>query len=239
MKIITWNCCLPPWSLTRKRRIPEIVNEMKRQDADVICLQEVFFRSDGRYIVAKLRSAGFQDFFQFKNLLIASKYHLSRKQSFVFEAQGDLFSWAILDVIYEKGFQLVEFSHNGELLWLVNAHLLSANAVQVHAARYQSVREKQIEQILSVMDTAQTGVVVGDMNFEPGTLPYQKIITYGFSDAIDKKITTCKGTRPDHLFLKGLAGECGKIFLKNENLSDHAALMVQTTDSPFENGPVS
>lgn len=225
MKIITWNCCLPPWLFFRRRKLPGIVASLLKAEADIICLQEVFFKKDADFIISELKAAGFSYYFYFKNLLTVSKLPLSKKQSFVFESQGSIFSWAILDFLYKKGFQLIEIEDGAEKFCLVNAHLLSAYAIDTH--KYQITREKQVEESCQQIDKqCFKGIILGDFNFEPGTSPYQKVIKYNFHDPFDKDIRTVRKRRLDYIMLKNINYIETKVLFLNNSLSDHAALLI-------------
>jgi endonuclease/exonuclease/phosphatase family metal-dependent hydrolase len=225
MKIITWNCCLPPWSLSRKKKLPGIVVNILKSKADVICLQEVFFKKDADFIISELKTVGFSYHFYFKNLLTISKFPLSKEQSFIFESQGSIFSWAILDFFYKKGFQLIEIGDGTEKFCLVNTHLLSAYAFDTH--KYQITREKQVEEICQQIDKqCPKGIIIGDFNFKPGTSPYQKVIKYNFHDPFDRDIRTVRKRRLDYIMLKNINYIETKVLFLNNSLSDHAALFI-------------
>jgi endonuclease/exonuclease/phosphatase family metal-dependent hydrolase len=224
MTILTWNCCLPPWSISRKLRLSKIVSAILSANADIVCLQEVFFRKDGELIAAELKKFGFQDSFHFKNLLIVSKFLLNHKQEFLFESQGPLVSWAVLDRLYKKGFQMITIQYDNQTIFLFHAHLLSATGSEVPA--YQNVRARQIEQINILADKPQN-IVIGDFNFNPGTFPYQKMVSFGFSDPFAAAIATTKTGRKDYIFLKGLASQTVEVVFQDKKLSNHAGLIIK------------
>jgi len=225
MKIITWNCCLPPWSYTRRKRLPGIVANLLKSNADIICLQEVFFKKDADFIISKLKEAGFSYSFYFKDLLTVSKFLLTKKQDFIFENQGIFFSWAIFDFLYKKGFQLIELEAGSEKICLINAHLLSAYAFD--KARYQNTREKQVDEICQQIDKKYPKtIILGDLNFEPGTSPYQKVIKCAFQDPFGKDIKTIKKRRLDYILLKNINWNNTKLLFLDNSLSDHAALFI-------------
>lgn len=223
MKLITWNCCLPPWSLTRKFRLSKIVGSITLTNCDIVCLQEVFFKSDGNFIMANLKKIGFIDFFHAKDLFIASRCPLKEKQSLIFKEQGKLFTLAILDVLYQKGFQVVEFEYGNETMALVNAHLLSAKACETPG--YQNVRTNQVEQICRIVDNKKC-ILAGDFNFPPDTLPYQKIVRSGFSDTSRAQAKTTKKKKLDYIFSKGIDIADIKSIFEEKTISDHSGLIV-------------
>jgi len=221
MKILTWNCCLPPWLFTRKQRLPQIVSLIISESPDIVCLQEVFFKSDANFIINELKQNDYINFFHFKNLLISSKFPFIKKEGFVFKKQGSLFSWGILDVLYGKAFQLVSILYNEKTISLINTHLLSAKACS--CSDCQTIRISQVQEICNA--SKQPVLVVGDFNFQPNTKPYKKIIQSGFSDFCNQKITTVKKKRFDYIFSSGIESlNIIPVFLE-KNISDHIGLL--------------
>ena len=225
MNIITWNCCLPPWLFYRRKKLPDIVASLLKAEADIICLQEVFFEEDADFIISKLKEANFRYSFYFKDLLTISKVPLIRKQSWIFSSQGNFFSWAILDFLYKKGYQTIEIEDGAEKICLVNTHLLSAYAFDTR--KYQIVREKQVKEIRRQIDKQYSkAIILGDLNFEPDSSPYQKLIQYNFHDPFDRCIRTVKKRRLDYIMLKNIDCIETRVLFLNNSLSDHAALLI-------------
>ena len=225
MLIFSWNCCLPPWSVSRKRRIPKIISAIVATSPDIVCLQEVFFKSDADSIIHGLKTYGFLDFFHFKDLLIISKIKLTEKKGGVVREQGSIFSLAVLDVLYGKGLQVVQFLNQGELFSLINTHLLSAMAN--NSQRYQTVRENQCREIgvMSEKLLSNKKIIVGDFNFEPNTSPYKVLTDSNFVDTTPKENTTA--TRHlDFIFLKNFPKNNAQVAFFDNSLSDHAALTI-------------
>jgi len=213
---------LPPWSLNRKQRLPEIISGLAFYNPDIICLQEVFFKIDAELISKGLKEFGFRFFFHFKNLLIISKRHLFNTRGLVFKAQGNLFGWSCLDVLYGKGFELVQFEYQQEVLSLVNAHLLSANACQKQ--NYQQVRLSQVQEICHLINGK--AIVVGDFNFLPKTAPYFKIINSGFLDPSDLGLPTVPKGKFDYIFIRGLITKKVELIFRRQKISDHIGLII-------------
>ena len=222
MRIITWNCCLPPWSFSRKRRIPAIISGLVFYNPDIICLQEVFFKTDAELICKGLKALGFRNFFHFKNLLIISKRPLLNKRGFVFKSQGNLLGWSCLDVLYGKGFELAQFEYQQEILSLVNTHLLSANASQRQI--YQQIRLNQVQEICQLINGK--AIMVGDFNFCPKTPPYFKIVNSGFLDPSDIELATVPKGKFDYIFIKGFFSKKAEPIFKGQEISDHMGLII-------------
>src|SRR3989338_5634259 len=142
MLIFSWNCCLPPWSINRRKRIPKIISAIVAISPDLVCLQEGFF------------------------------------------------SLAVLDVLYGKGFQTVQFLNKGERFSLINTHLLSAYADD--SQKYQTVRDSQSRELLEVSEKllGDKKILVGDFNFQPATFPYTTLVESNFIDTTTKDNTT-------------------------------------------------
>ncbi|MFA5349226.1 MAG: endonuclease/exonuclease/phosphatase family protein [Candidatus Paceibacterota bacterium] len=226
MKIITWNCCLPPWSLSRKRRLPKILSTIVGINPDIVCLQEVFFRNDADFLKNNLGKNGFTDFFHFKDLFIASKIKLINKSGNTYKHQGKLFSLAFLDVLYKKGFQIVEFPDTA----IVNTHLLSALASEKEI--HQEVREKQVQEICkTINDYDKRMIIAGDFNFKPNSLPYKFFLESGFKDIINNiEENTTKTSRLDYFFMKSNDRYTLEIVPLDSEISDHAILILNDHD---------
>ena len=112
MKLITLNCFLSPWSTKRKTRLPLIIKALSEEKPDIILLQEVFFKSDAKYIIENLLKQGYVYCFYSKTLLIISKYpFISRSyQNFKPRFSYNIFLYLVecLNWIYGKGCQVVE-----------------------------------------------------------------------------------------------------------------------------------
>jgi endonuclease/exonuclease/phosphatase family metal-dependent hydrolase len=225
IKILSWNCCLPPWSLTRKKRIPNIVSTILKFSPEIICLQEVFFKKDGEKIIKDLRIKGYSHSFHFKDLLIVSKIRLSHKKGNIFKSQGKLFSLAALDFLYKKGFQSIQFSKGEKSFSLVNTHLLSAWAFSF--SQLQKTREEQVKEIcnLSWQQSKKRNIILGDFNFQPNTSPYNSLIDSNFIDASKTAGNTLKNIKLDFIFFKNVYKINSKIAFFDKTLSDHAALI--------------
>ena len=224
MKILSWNCCLPPWALTRGRRLPKIVLTALDSEPDIICLQEVFFKSDAQKIVELLSSHGFVDSYHFKDLLTVSKFPLLDKKGQQYRSQGGLFSLAVLDAAYGKGFQIVKFMDGDTLTFLANTHLLSAWAVATPGL--QHIREQQAHEVCQSMTQLPEGekIILGDFNFQPKTLPYQEFTKMNFKDDTNDQKTTTRRTI-DYVMLNNNPLRKAEIASFNTALSDHAALV--------------
>src|SRR3989344_6744442 len=130
MKIITLNCFLPPWSFNRNIRLPFIVKALVQENPDIIFLQEVFFKSDAKYLIENLLKQGYADYFYSKSLLTISKYPFTSKKYQDFKHplyfNPIFFLIKILNSIYGKGYQVLELVISEQPIVLVNIHLFSA-----------------------------------------------------------------------------------------------------------------
>lgn len=226
MKIISWNCCSPPWSLTKKKRLPLFIPILIEENQDIICLQEVFSEKDSRYIAQELDQKNYHYSFHFKDLLIISKLPFMSKAGYIFKTQGDLFSWAILDRLYGKGYQVIDVINKDRRVTILNTHLLSAYAFS--GDRYQKVRTQQTSEICQTLKGGENSkIIVGDFNFEPGTEPYKLMIGNGYKDSFQEDLKALKNRRLDYIFTKDINNFKAKVVLDLKNkLSDHVTLSV-------------
>lgn len=258
MKLISFNCALAPWSLSRRTRLPFIVSAVIKENPDIIFLQEIFFKSDADYIIKFLTKGGFKETFHAKNLLLLSKLPFLSHSFFEFSEQGSIFSWAILDRLYKKAFQVAIVKIQGLLMALANFHPLSAMGIDI--GRYREVRRDQIFEAFSYLkkQNLEKIITAGDFNFSPNSSTY-KIIReqFGFYDPLEKiddnKIVNMDlnikfpwkkdiTERIDHFFIKGFnPGQivCRPIFTKPYStsekplfLSDHYGLMLDIRNLP-------
>ena len=225
-KLISWNCCLPPWSLNRNRRLPLIASTILKENPDLICLQEVFFESDASYLIKKFFQKGFGQSFKYQDLLIASKKPILSSYAAKFKDQGKIFSFSALDAIYGKAFQAISLQLKSHKLTLANTHLLSAYALS--GKNYQDTRVRQVREILAYLKTLGHNniAVVGDFNFEPETKPYHIFEELGFVD-LSYHIPKNTTKKLDFVFDKNLALKVTAAGSKFTELSDHAYLTLE------------
>lgn len=225
MKIISWNCDLPPWSVTRKLRLPNIISLLIQQKPDIICLQEVFFKKDATYIINHLRSSGLSHSHYFKDLLIVSRFPIVQPKGFVFSVQGRLLSWAILDVLYGKAFQLVHIKGEKTTFKLVNTHLLSAKGDI--GSIYQTVRTNQALEIISKLSQLDRSIVCGDLNSYRNSRCCKSFLQNGYVDVFSKHVSpTFDRKTIDYVFYRNMDLHRVSAKVIETDLSDHYILSV-------------
>ncbi|OGE80657.1 MAG: hypothetical protein A2826_00385 [Candidatus Doudnabacteria bacterium RIFCSPHIGHO2_01_FULL_43_23] len=220
MKLLTWNVSLTPWNFSRKKFRSLIASSLIQKNADIILLQEVFFTDDFEYLKKTLSKQGFTEFLHNKNLLTISKVPFISDNYRNFTAQGLFFSWAMLDRLYKKGWQVVQIKIKDELIYIINTHTLSAYGHD--EGDYTETRKKQIIEIIDFLDKqrAEKFILAGDFNFDKDSETYDFLKqTYDLDDPLaslpDKTITSENlrrrrfnikkmEQRVDHFFVKGL-----------------------------------
>ncbi len=239
-KILSWNVNMPPWNLFRQKKLPFLISEIIEEKVDVIVLQEIFFKSDREYIVNYLKRVGFKYFSHYKNLLTLSKFPLEVVVQKEFYSQGPLFSLAILDRLYRKGFLIVKIKVGGKEIVISNQHLLSADGNEKKV--YNDVRLNQLNEIMATVESypkikKTDFFIIGDLNFSPKTEPYQHVLKRGFRDISNKiKLTTVYRSvylnilrrKIDYFFLKSVNKKVKeKVFAKESKFSDHFKLILE------------
>ena len=228
MKIISWNCCLPPWALRRHHRLPLIASTILREKPDIICLQEVFFEEDAQHLIRTFAPAGFKYFFKYQDLLTLSKDPIASSYGKKFKDQGRLLSFAIPDVVYGKAFQAISIQVKSHKTLLINTHLLSAYAYS--GTHYQTTRSNQVKEILKYLKATDNVILLGDFNFQPGTEPYEIIMEAGYAD-LSRKISKTTSKKLDYVFSKSSILKTNAASSMFTRHSDHAFLTVVLTDS--------
>ncbi|MFA6073175.1 MAG: endonuclease/exonuclease/phosphatase family protein [Candidatus Woesearchaeota archaeon] len=229
MKIITLNTALAPWSLTRRKRLPLICSVLLREKPNIVALQEVFFKKDAEYLKSVFFKKGFIHSFHCKTLLFISKVPLYNCKYFEFKTQGPLFSWALLDRLYKKAYQIAELRLGKNRLILINTHLLSANGMDKGV--YEIIRKKQFLEIINKLKAFKKKkiIITGDFNFDINTKVYNLIDEHSLIDPLRNIFgNTFIGSkyRLDHFFLKNFDKKnikC-KIISKKAWPSDHYGL---------------
>ncbi len=223
MKILTWNCCLPPWVFDRRERRISIAQEILKIDLDVTCLQEVFSKGDAKFFKQQLQKNGFNHHSYFKDLLISSKIPIIKSKGFVFKNQGNLFSSSFFDVIYEKGFQRILLEDN---TCIINTHLLSAcGSIKENI---QSARRKQVEEICQSVDEDNVKIIIlGDFNFIPDSKSYAVLYSYGFKECFNSDVRTHGNKKLDHIFIKDVECINREIIFADNLYSDHKGLLIE------------
>lgn len=225
-KLISWNCCLPPWSFTRSHRLPHIVATVLKENPDLICLQEIFLERDRQYLIKRFYKEGFEHSYSFQDLLLVSKHYFTSSYAAKFKVQGKKLSLAILDALYGKAFQVVSIQIGSNKPVITNTHLLSAYALS--GRQYQNTRLSQVNEITSYLSTTanQDLVIVGDFNFIPGTEPYKSVEGLGYID-LSHQIPKTTTKKLDYIFAKDLSLEVVALNTKFTKFSDHALLTLE------------
>jgi endonuclease/exonuclease/phosphatase family metal-dependent hydrolase len=257
MKIITLNCFLSPWSPRRKSRLPLIVKELAKEKSDIALLQEVYFKSDADYLIKELSKFGFTASFYSKTLLIVSRHSFISSTHYNFQIQSSRWNFLlylneISNLIYGKGFQIVELKVKDQLVAIINTHLISAYGLD-HGI-YREVRMRQVSEICDYIKNIKTKQVIlgGDFNFDINSPSYNATTNhYGFidplkmvlentisTDNLNRKffLTDKMNQRLDHIFVKGFEQHTtsgGVVFRephiisqKTLHISDHYGLFL-------------
>jgi len=191
MKIITLNCCLSPWILRRKRRLPYIVKELVKEKPDIIFLQEIFFKSDSNYLIKNLLERGFVDYFYSKSLLIVSKHPLVSRNYCDFKLcynNGFIaYIYKALNLFYSHGYQVVESVIEEQKILFLHTHLFSARGKD-----YGVYRKERLEELIEVCEFLKSKkskqiIFGGDFNFDLDSSSYKIAVNrYKFNDPLHK-----------------------------------------------------
>ena len=243
MKVISWNiACLPDFVNffgSPKYRLESIINEIKKLDADIICLQEVFSK-ESREILCKAFKAEYYVRISQKSsnmwtinggLFIASRYPIIYCKFYVFKhACGE-------DWLSNKGFiHLMVKDHDSKTISIINTHL---NADPMFSTNYRSkkIRLKQMYDIISYIHQIpleDVNILCGDFNDSYTSKMVQRLISL-LKDISKKNLNinsnifiTCENEQVDYIFLYGLGNE-DKLYnvISSDVLSDHKIVVCE------------
>ena len=201
IKIISYNICAIPWWGNifgdPIDRVNKIIDFLKKTDADIICLQEVF--DEGVLFIIKTTLPEYNFFtpeftknFLNSGLVICCKNKIIKKkfEKFKIYCGEDRFS--------DKGFMYVNIKIKKKNLTIVNTHL-NANAVFCTYNYCDKIRMQQMEQLLERITTLnaiskQDIIFCGDFNIDfstnTGKKIYKKILETSRSCINSKKMIT-------------------------------------------------
>lgn len=245
MKLITLNAALPPWSLTRKRRLPFILSAICNENPDIVFLQEIFFQQDAKRLIRNFKNSSFFYSYYSKDLLTISRFALEDCLTFEFKEQGPFLSWAILDRLYKKAFQAITIEITNSQILLVNTHTLSACGHD--SGIYQKVRKGQAVQICDYVEKQNQAriIVTGDFNVENNS-PSIRVFReqYQYADPLENVSGNTfrkRQKRIDYFFIKGFspAEIRSEIIFKEDisfqgelrQISDHCGILLEIKET--------
>lgn len=186
LTVLSWNVCFlpPPISLifggmvSWKERKERLVDFLKKNDPDIICLQEVFDLEAAEFIYKSLKDSYLEFYTNIgpKNfglhphsiglnsgLFIASKYPLKN-------LHFEKFTNNIRPVI-ERGFFSYTVMHGNQCYRIINTHLEASLLAAMPAPVEEECRNNQLAQILEWIDREPQRVtmLVGDLNICQGS----------------------------------------------------------------------
>ena len=171
LKIISYNIsALPKWlNLNGNpfKRIEQIIDLLIKNDADVICLQEVFDIKIRNRIAQELLKYDFHYkpsnsmFCLSSGLMILSKYRIISKG---FEAYNN---YSGEDSFSEKGILFITIEINNTVYTIINTHL-NANAIFSLNRRCVRTRDKQMHQLIEFIknNNRDNIILCGDFNID-------------------------------------------------------------------------
>jgi len=257
LKIISQNCLDSPILLNRGERINLLVNQLVKQQANIICLQEINFSKTAKRISEVFNTFGYHTYCLPKRLLnkgglfVASLFPFNEKSFVRYSSQGRFFSNQLPDKILGKGYQKLNINVNGIELILINTHLVSM--YNWNSKSKKEILRNQLEQLIGDIEPETRNLIVtGDFNFKPEDPLYidllnrSKLRDPSFNSGLitlSKDNTNKKGLykynieiRYDYTFVSGnLKCKNQKVILNdlfnlngiNVNLSDHYGLCTE------------
>ena len=187
LKVFSWNVCamsggfpyatggVRPW----RQRLTDIALEIKKRDADVVCLQEMHDNDASWRLIDELKSVYFYFYYNIgspyfganSGLFVASKYEIKNPQFSTFQSKIRL----IDSCFTGKGYFSFELAlQNHKIVRLFNTHFQHSQDDLTPLQTEKQVREEQMSQIVSTIQgqektsSAETlFLIVGDFNTTP------------------------------------------------------------------------
>lgn len=244
IKIISYNICALPWWSNifgdPIDRVNKIIDFLKKTDADIICLQEVFDLGVLFIMRTKLHEYYFNSPSKSNNflnsgLVICCKTKFIKKNFEKYNIScGE-------DMGCDKGFMYVTVKIKRKLFTIINTHL-NADAVFCTTNYCEQIRMKQIDQLLNKLSkTVRHDILFcGDFNIDFNTIIgkkiYNKISDLSCSCINSKKMITYEddNIQYDQIFyIPKISSPFNcqfKVFNKNKKkLSDHYPIQLILT----------
>lgn len=178
IKLLSFNCYGLPISTDKRRRFKLLVNEIIKLNPDIVCLQEVYFKSQFLFFNKYLQETYPYHFYSQGKLFIDSTLVIFSKIPYLsakftaFKVQGCKNTMSIFDRLIFKGYHQLSFQFANQSFQLINAYLmanfynrpgeLQSNQIQLKEL-LQYVKQKRINRY----------ILTGDLNFEKNSKAYQ------------------------------------------------------------------
>ena len=169
MKIITWNVsCLPPLInpyMNPNLNINNIIKVLIEQDADIICLQEVFDNNIRNKLIKNLNKYKYywNDYLLGDGLIIFSKYDIINSNKYKFK------NFYGFDCFVRKGIIsiLIYDNINKKNIWIHNTHLQS-DVYPFSKEKTSFNRMKQLDEIDKYLKEFNqiNHIISGDLNIK-------------------------------------------------------------------------
>ncbi len=211
MKVLTLNTWLIPWETDYKVRREKLVEYLKKEDFDVINLQEVWFTRDVKFITESLpkysASYAHNKVFNHSGLLTLTKNKVSRftMNFYSFSKQEQMIKNmknTVQELWIRRGFMIVETNVKGKKVSILNTHLVNWELPWAKKVNIETTKELQ-----SLMIKKKRAILTGDFNLEVKEV--KKITKFDYvktKSTWDKKNPYIKkgNMTIDFVFYKGL-----------------------------------
>jgi endonuclease/exonuclease/phosphatase family metal-dependent hydrolase len=178
----------PPYA---QKRLPFIPIAIRRENADIVCIQECYEDSHARYLINELR-----DLYPFyarecasgvrihNGLLIFSKWKISRSKFVNYEKLS-----IVESMVVNKGFLEASIDVPGlGYVTIANAHTTAGGEVDPHCTTTENWREAELLQCIHSLRLAEAAghhvMLAGDLNCGPEASAgnYEFVLQQGFRD---------------------------------------------------------
>ena len=177
MKIVSWNiACIPSrFNLfgDPSERIDKIIDVLVAENADILCLQEVFSKNIKTILTAAFKEKGYHIQQSASNTLLmngglffASKHEIAHYEEHIFpNSCGD-------DSLARKGYQYAVVNYNQQFISIINTHMNADTAFSL-TKQPSYIRIQQIDTIFKTIDQQPCvyNFLCGDLNSDFNSYP--------------------------------------------------------------------
>ena len=173
LKIVSWNI----WG---GKNLPEIINVLKKENADIVCLQEVLAEEDGGNNNAEViaLTLGYEWRYQSTTLLTPSVSYLLKEQGIEDNKQWGNAILSKYPVLRHDVHTLSENHKRIALEAIVNIAGSDIHIISTHLAHTNhspsEIQINQAENLLKI-STKEFSIIAGDFNSTPETEVFQKM----------------------------------------------------------------
>lgn len=225
MKIFTLNTWQFPRSKDKKYRLKKLITFLKKEDFDIINLQELWFSKDRNEVIRELK--GYYPFhsntwiLNKSGLLSLSRHKMFDKKIEFFEFSKD-HSWE--ERLGNKGYISFKVKKDKKVVQIVNTHLYD-----IDGPNSLAINRRDLERIQFEFKNQKNLIITGDFNLKKKEVDKISLMPYTSNEKTfvqeNKYVDEDLNDKLDYIFYKGF--KRGISTLVKKGFSDHFGLICE------------